>query len=130
MEHKVIVLRNTGLDTKGFQEFSRMLQLASLEGVQGVERPDLLLYEQYQGRLPTEGQVNQIAPAVVHVGPWPTKAGVIGNAIWHVDKEHFQHVNPAKVEAYTTDPMSSVPILFCEAHWGWVENKQAHSGAS
>lgn len=88
LEHKVVVLRNTGLETRGFAELARQLQACSLEHVPGVERPEALLFE--DGVTPFEKRKHPEAPGVINIGPFPTKrGGNIGNAFWHHDWDHY-----------------------------------------
>lgn len=95
MGHKVVALRKTGLTTAlQHQELARQLQACSLEGT-GVERLEELAFEPdgLGNRVSPfgKGALIETAPGVSLVGPWPTKKGAIGNAVFHADQEFWQH---------------------------------------
>merc|ERR1719456_1499081 len=123
MAHKVVVLRNTGLDTDGHKEVLRALQLESLSGTDLPDQDELLF----------EAAKKVATPQPLSSGFFrvqlPMKDRVIVNDEFHSDAGYFHHAawfTSLRMEEYPRDPETGdlIPCgdtLFADMEVAWAD---------
>lgn len=145
VEHKVLVLRNTGLEatsagSKAYHELCREFQIASLEGSDAESKEKLHLEYNYPNPFSDSTVPSLETPGLAVVGPFPNKKGVIGNTGWHMDGDYcttpcwFTCLRMSRLpqDTETGDVFPCGDTMFADATVAWddlpAEEKEFLSG--